>query len=152
MTLRKFCILLLLFTVFSGCATTDETRNGFKFKKNASHAANQTLNYSIQWVDEATLRVLDRMEIMIIDNNSSPAGNSITAATIDSNILIELTSLTPNSTQMKIKIQNPDIQKTKSAVNEIFYQTRQILLSNKRLEKTELEEPIESIKEFSPTE
>ena len=149
---RKFCIFLIFFTFFSGCAATVEKSNGLKFDKNVSHAANQTLNYSVDWVDEATLRVLDQMEIMIIDNNSSPAGNSIKAATIDSNILIELTSVTPNSTKMKINIQYPASQKNKSTANEIFYQTRQILLSNKRLGKTELTGPIESIKEFFPTE
>ena len=152
MNQKKFCILLLFFTFFSGCAATDEKWNGLKFGKNYSHAANQTLNYSVQWVDEATLRVLDQMEIMIIDNYSSPAGNSIKAATIYSDILIELISLAPNSTQMKINVQYSDSHKNKSTANEIFYQTRQILLSNKRLEKTELEEPIESIKEIYPTE
>ena len=152
MNQKKFCILLLFFTFFSGCAATDEKWNGLKFGKNYSHAANQTLNYSVQWVDEATLRVLDQMEIMIIDNYSSPAGNSIKAATIYSDIMIELTSLAPNSTQMKINVQYSDSHKNKSTANEIFYQTRQILLSNKRLEKTELEEPIESIKENFPTE
>ena len=152
MTQRKFCIFLLLFTFFSGCAATDEKPSGFKFEQHASHAANQTLNYSVQWVDEATLRVLDQMEIMIIETNSSPAGNSIKAATIDSDILIELTSLTSNSTRMNINIKYPVSQKFKSTANEIFYQTRQLLLSNKRLEKTELEEPVESIKDFSLTE
>jgi len=152
MTLRKFGICLLFFTLFSGCVATDEKWNGLKFDKNASHAANQTLNYSVQWVDEATLLVLDQMEIIIIDNNSSPAGKLIKAATIDMDIQIELTSLAPNSTQMKINIQYPVSQQTNSTANEIFYQTRQILLSNKRLEKTELAEPIESIMEFFPTE
>jgi len=144
MTQRKFFILFLFFILFSSCTTTSGKWNGLKTEKIVSHAANQTLNYSVHLVDEATLRVLDQMEIMIIKENSSPAGNSIKAATIDLDILIELTPVTPNSTQMKINIQYPDNQITKSAANEIFYQTRQILLSNTRLKKTELEEGFES--------
>jgi len=79
------------------------------------------------------------MEIMIIEENSSPGGKSIKAATVDLDILIVLSSLTPNSTQMKINIQYPKGQKTKLTANEIFYQTRQFLLSNERPEKTGLE-------------
>lgn len=143
MTQKKLFIFLLLFTILSGCAATDEKKNGLMLEKIDSHAANQTLNYGVQWVDEATLRVLDQMEIMIIENNSSPAGNSIKAATIDLDIQIELRSLTPNSTKMKINIPYSESQKTKWTANEIFYQTRQYLLSKKLFEKTELEESIE---------
>jgi len=137
---------------FSGCVATNEKRNGLELEKNTLHAANQTLNYSVQSVDEATLRVLDQMEIIIINNNSSSVGNSIKAATVDLDILIELTSLTPNSTQMKIEIQYPNGQKPKSTANEIFYQIRQTLLSNKRVKKTALAKPVELIKKNFPTE
>ena len=99
-----------------------------------SHTANQTVNYSVQWVDEATRGVLDQMEIMIIENDSSPRRKSIKAATVDLDILIELSSLAPNSTLMKISIQYPEDQKNKTTANEIFYKTRQFLLSNKRPE------------------
>jgi len=44
---------------------------------------------------------------------------------------------------MKIKILYPDGHKNKTTANEIFYQTRQFLLSNRPPEKTGREEPIE---------
>lgn len=138
---RKIFTLLMFLIFFSGCAATGEKWNDLNSGEINSHAANQTVNYSVNWVDEATRGVLDQMEIMIVEDHSSPMQKSIKAATVDLNILIELTSLTPNSTEMKINIQYPDGQITKSTANEIFYQTRQTLLSNKRAEKIELDEP-----------
>jgi len=136
---RNFFILLLSLMFLSGCAASGKNRSNLLSGKSNSQAANQTVNYSVDWVDEATRGVLDKMEIMIIEENSSPGGKSIEAATVDLDILIELSSLTPNSTQMKINIQYPKGQKTKLTANEIFYQTRQFLLSNERPEKTGLE-------------
>jgi hypothetical protein len=91
------------------------------------------------------------MDIMIIGDDSSPSGKYIKAATVDLDILIEFSSLTPNSTEMKINIHYPDGQKNKTTANEIFYQTRQFLLSNAPSEKTSQEEPIESLIESSNT-
>ena len=133
---NKQFILLIISLFFSGCVASNEKWTDLESDKINSHTANQTVNYSVQWVDEATRGVLDQMEIMIIEDNSSPRRKSIKAATVDLDILIELSSLTPNSTQMKINIQYPDSQKTNSTANEIFYQTRQFLLSNKRPEQT----------------
>ncbi len=148
---RKFLTFLLLFTFFSGCATTAEKPTGLKSASIASIAANQTLNYSVNWVDEATLQVLDEMDIIIIEDNSSPAGKSIKAATMDQDILIELTSLTPGSTHMKINIQYPENQKKQSTANKIFYQTRQYLLSIQPQEpKLNLERPLNQSKFYSP--
>ena len=89
------------------------------------------------------------MDIMIIGDDSSPSGKYIKAATIDLDILIELSPLTANSTQMNISIQYPKGHKTKTTANEIFYQTRQFLLSNRPPEKTGREEPIEPMIESS---
>lgn len=150
MNQRNFFILLISLLLFSACATTDKKWSESKSDNNNSQAANQTVNYSVQWVDEATRGVLDQMDIMIVEDNSSPARKSIKAATVDLDILIELSSVTPNSTQMKIHIQYPKGQEIKTTANEIFYQTRQFLLSNKRPEKTEVEEPVEFITESSP--
>ena len=91
------------------------------------------------------------MDIMIIGDDSSPSGKYIKAATIDLDILIEFSSLTPNSTEMKIKILYPEGQKNKTTANEIFYQTRQFLLSNKPPEKTVLDESMEPMIKSSNT-
>lgn len=147
---RQIFTLLVILIFFSGCAATGERKDYSNSGVNNSHAANQTVNYSVNWVDEATRGVLDHMEIMIIEDQSSLMKKSIKAATVDLNIYIELTSLTPNSTEMKINIQYPAGQITKSTANEIFYQTRQTLLSYKRAEKTVLEKPIKRIVESSP--
>jgi hypothetical protein len=136
---------------FSGCASTPEKHEEQRYEKAASPAANQTLNYAIHWVDKATLRVLDQMEIMIIDNHSLPTGNSIKAATLDLDILIELETLTPNSTKMKINIQNPNDSKSKLTVNEIFYNTRQYLLSHQIPEKHGVNEPLNHSQNFIVT-
>lgn len=152
MAKRKIFILLLFITFFSGCASTDEAWKHSKVEYRDSHAANQTLNYSVEWVDEATLQVLDQMEILIIEENPSSGGKSIKAATMDLDILIELKPLASDSTQMNIFIQYSNSQKSKTTANEIFYQTRQYLLSNQRLEKTDLANPTDSIKGLFPTE
>lgn len=131
---NKQFILLILSLLFSGCVASNEKWTDLESDKINSHTANQTVNYSVQWVDEATRGVLDQMEIMIIENDSSPRRKSIKAATVDLDILIELSSLAPNSTLMKISIQYPEDQKNKTTANEIFYKTRQFLLSNKRPE------------------
>ena len=146
---RFFFIVLIFSLFFSGCTTTDKKWNRSNSAKNNSHAANQTVNYSVNWVDEATRSVLDKMDIMIIGEDSSPSGKYIKAATIDLDILIEFSSLTLNSTKMKINIYYPDGQKNKTTANEIFYQTRQFLLSNMPSEKTALEKPIEPMIESS---
>jgi hypothetical protein len=130
MLLRTFFIVIVFSMFFSGCTSTGKKWNDSKPVEAYSHAANQTVNYSVNLVDEATRGVLDKMDIMIIEDESSPAGKSIKAATIDLDILIELSSLTPNSTEMKINILYPNGQKNKTTANEIFYQTRQFLLSN----------------------
>jgi len=148
---RSFYIVIVFSLFFSGCTTTDKKWNGSNSAKIYSHAANQTVNYSVNWVDEATRDVLDQMDIMIIGDDSSPSGKYIKAATIDLDILIEFSSLTPNSTEMKINIHYPDGQKNKTTANEIFYQTRQFLLSNKPPKKTVLDESIEPMIESSST-
>ncbi len=129
---RNFLIVLVFSLFFSGCATTDEKRSDLNSGENNLHLAGQTVNYSVDWVDEATRGVLDKMDIMITGDSSHPEKKSIKAATIDQDILIEFLSLTPTSTRMNINIQSPDRQKTKTTANEIFYQTRQFLLANKR--------------------
>lgn len=149
--LQRIIIIVLVFSIFSGCTTTDKKWNGSNSAAINSHAANQTVNYSVNWVDEATRGVLDKMDIMIIGDDSSPSGKSIKAATIDMDILIEFSSLTPNSTEMKINILYPNGQKNKTTANEIFYQTRQFLLANMPSENTALEEPIEPMIESSNT-
>jgi hypothetical protein len=146
---RIFFIVLLSLTLFSGCTATDKKWAKSTADENNSYAANQTVNYSVNWVDQATRDVLDKMDIMIIEDNSLPSGKYIKAATIDLDILIELSSLTPNSTEMKINILYSEGQKNKTTANEIFYQTRQFLLSNKPSEKTAPEEPIKSMIESS---
>jgi len=135
MNQSKYFILLVSCMIFSACAAAGDRRVGSELKNQALHSANQTLNYSVQWVDAATIRVLDQMDIMIIDSTSSKAGNSIKAATVDLDITIELTPLAQNSTQMKINIQYPGNQMNRSTANEIFYQTRQLLLSDKQLQE-----------------
>ncbi len=137
---------------FSGCATTYENTSGLEPEKNISHAANQTLSYSVNWVDEATHRVLDQMDIMVINKGSSPEGKSIKAATIDQDILIEFSSLTPNSTVMKINVQYPEDSITKSTANQIFYKTRQFLLSNKPPKKLDIVKPNQSTRNFFSSE
>jgi hypothetical protein len=132
---RIFFIVLVFSLFFSGCTTTDKKWNGSNSAEIHSHAANQTVNYSVKLVDEATRGVLDKMDIMIIGDDFSPSGKSIKAATIDLDILIEFSALTENSTEMKINIHYPDGQKNKTTANEIFYQTRQFLLSNMTSEK-----------------
>ena len=142
MMLQRIFFIVLVFSIFSGCTTTDKKWNGSNSAEIHSHAANQTVNYSVKLVDEATRGVLDKMDIMIIGDDSSPSGKSIKAATIDLDILIELSSLTPNSTEMKINIHYPDGQKNKTTANEIFYQTRQFLLANIPSEKTAPKNPL----------
>ena len=144
MSIRNFFIFLIGIAFFSGCAATGEQAKNSSAEYNDSHAANQTLNYSVEWVDEATLRVLDKMEIIIIEDNKSSLGKSIKAATMDLDILIELKSLAPDSTQMKIFIQHSNSPKSKTTANEIFYQTRQYLLSNQSLEKSGLTLPTDT--------
>jgi hypothetical protein len=130
--IQKYFFPALTILIFlSSCASADKSWIDLKAKKINSNAANQTVNYSVDWVSEATLVALDRMDIMIISDDSSPSQKSIKAVTIDLDILIELSSLSPNSTQMKINIKYPKDHKTKTTANEIFYQTRQLLLSYK---------------------
>ena len=140
--LQRIILIVLVFSILSGCTTTDKKWDGTNSAKINSHAANQTVNYSVNWVDEATRGVLDKMDIMIIGDDSSPSGKSIKAATIDLDILIEFSSLTPNSTEMKINILYPNGQKNKTTANEIFYQTRQLLLAKMPSEKTPSKNPL----------
>lgn len=150
MILSKQFTFLIFSIIFSGCVATNEKWTDINSDKVNSHIANQTVNYSVQWVDEATRGVLDQMEIMIIEDLSSPKRKSIKAATVDLDILIELSSLAPNSTLMKISIQYPEDRKNKTTANEIFYKTRQFLLSNTPSEKTKPEAPARLITESSP--
>lgn len=134
----KFFLLFVIISLLSSCTGGPEKWKGIIFAKHES--ASKTHNYSLKWVDEATLRVLDQMEIMIIEDNPSPDGKSIKAATLDQDIFIALKSVTPSSTLMQVDIKLTDNGEHTATANEIIDQTHEYLLTNAKIEKTDIAE------------
>lgn len=146
----KVFLLIVIISLLSGCTGTSEKWKGIKFGKINSQTASKTHNYPLKWVDEATLRTLDQMEIMIIEDSSSPTGRSIKAATLNLDIFIELKSVTPSSTQMKIDVKLADDEDHSLTADEIIEQTHQYLLANAEIETTDLVKQVDFKEENTP--
>lgn len=129
-TVKYLLILTVLLSLVSGCAGTGGKDELLKIWDRGSVDANQTLSYSVQLVDAATVRVLDQMEIMILEDDQTSSTKTIKAATIHLDILIELETLNPESTRMKVGIKHAANEKDKSTASAIIEQTLQTLANN----------------------
>jgi len=129
-------LFILTTLLLSGCSAVTKNWSGTIQGKNNTHTDRVTHNYALKWVDEAVVEVLDRMEIMIIEDSISPDGKSIQAATLDQDITIELKPVTPSSTLMQIDITLADQEEHVSLSHEIMDGTEKYLLGNSKMDTT----------------
>lgn len=143
---------MLILLILSGCTGTSGKWLGLESGTTESQTASKTHNYSLKWVDEATLNALDQMEIMIVENKTSPEGKSIQAATLDQDIFITLKPVDSSSTYMQIDIELTDNGDPAASANDIIEQTQRILLTNTKLQETDITESSGVSHDTSPKE
>ena len=146
----KIFLSIIIILLLGSCTRVPEKWTGINLSKNHSQIVSTTHNYTLKWVDAATLSALDQMDIMIIEVTPSPDGNSIKAATIDHDIFIKLKSVNPSSTLMQIDIKLTDKGEHVSIGNEIMDQTEKYLLGNSKIDTTNFAEGFDFNKENFP--
>jgi len=127
----KFFLLILLLWLVSGCGGMTGTGKILGLGNSDSHAANQTIFYPLNLVDAATLQALDKMEIMIIDDDNSISRKTISAATVHLDILIELEPLNQESTRMRVGVKHAASEQDKSTAQEIIEETEKFLIEKR---------------------
>ena len=138
MKLLKLLNLIGLLSLLSACSGIPEKWGGTKSLDLGPQITGKTLNYSMKWVDEATVKVLDQMEIIVIEKDSNPNGQTIKAATLDLDINIELQPVSESSTHMKIDITSSGKPKGNQTGIEIIDQTQTYLIDEETVEKLDV--------------
>lgn len=132
------------------CSAVPKNWQGMSSGGNQPHVSSTTHNYSLKWVDEALIAVLDQMEIIVIETIPSPDGRSIQAATLNQDIVIDLKSVSQSSTRMKIDIKLTEEGESASIGNEIMSQTEKHLLNNSQIGTANFAEGLSAPKENLP--
>lgn len=103
----------------AGTAGLDHTLEGIAFK---------TFTEPLDEVQSAIIETLDRMEIALLDTDQTGDGWEFTAEASDRKIEIQLESLTPNTTRMRVVANEGDIfLKDSATASEIIVQTAETL-------------------------
>jgi hypothetical protein len=151
--MKQVPILLSIasFLLLCSCSSVPKSWKGANSGKNQPQATSVTHNYALKWVDEALVKVLDQMEIMVIESTPSPDGTFIKAATLDKDITIDIKSVSQTSTRMQIDVKLTDNAESASIGNEIMIQTEKYLLNNSQVDTSNLADGYELIQESLPT-
>jgi Protein of unknown function (DUF3568) len=109
-------------------AGVDYTMNGIAYKTYAAPIKN---------VRVATLKTFDDMGMPVVSDQRTPNGWQLTATAADRTINVELETLTPKTTRMRIVADEGQFFfKDKATESEIIAQTAQVLDSRSRLAHT----------------
>ncbi|MEJ2656287.1 MAG: DUF3568 family protein [Desulfobacterales bacterium] len=123
---RKYCVIFL-FPLLSGCAAIALTGAGVGVSYTLSNVAYRTFSSPVDRVHQATIAALKKMGIKIIDDRKSENGRTITAATKELDIIINVEEVTAKTTQLKVDARKSILLKDKATAAEIIYQVGKIL-------------------------
>lgn len=117
------CLLFLL----SGCTAIALTGAGVGVSYTLSNVAYRSFSSPVDRVHHATIAALNKMDIKIINDSSSGDGRTITAATKELDIVINLEKVTSKTTQVKVDARKSVLLKDKATAAEIINQVGKIL-------------------------
>ena len=123
---RKYCLVLLL-PLISGCSAIALTGAGIGTSYTLSNVAYRSFSSPVYRVHLATTAALKKMAIRIIEDSESEGGRSITAATKELDIRIDLEEVTSKTTQIKVDARKRVVLKDKATTAEIINQVGNIL-------------------------
>lgn len=124
--LRKHFIVFLL-PLLSGCAVIALTGAGAGISYTLSNVAYRSFSTPVDRVHHATIAALKKMDIKIINDSKSEEGRTITAATEELDIVINLEEVTSKTTQIKVDARKRIVLKDKATAAEIINQVGKIL-------------------------
>ena len=124
--LKKYFIAFL-FSLLSGCTAIALTGAGAGISYTLSNVAYRSFSSPVDRVHHATIAALKKMDIKIIDDSKSENGRTITAATKELDIVINLEKVTLKTTQIKVDARKRVVLKDKATAAEIINQVGKIL-------------------------
>jgi hypothetical protein len=124
--LRK-CFVVFLLPLLAGCTAIVLTGAGAGITYTLSNVAYKSFSSSLDRVHHATVDALKKMDIKTIDDYKTVDGRTITAATKELDIIIDLEEVTSKTTQIKVDARKRFILKDKATAAEIINQVGMIL-------------------------
>jgi hypothetical protein len=124
--LRK-CFVVFLLTLLSGCTAMALTGAGVGVSYTLSNVAYSSFSSPLDRVYHATIAALKKMDIKVIDDSKSEDGRTITSATKELDIVINLEEVTSKTTQIKVDARKRVVLKDKATAAEIINQVGKIL-------------------------
>ncbi len=112
--------LILIFLLATGCAANGGGMGAGLFGANS---AEKTLNYPVKDVVKAAHRVLEDMDLLLMEDDTTSGGKTIKAATVDLDIYIELEVLTTKTTRMIVDVKDALTKKHKPLGEDIIEMT-----------------------------
>lgn len=125
-TLRK-CFVVFLLPLLSGCTAMALTGAGVGVSYTLSNVAYRSFSSPVGRVHHATIDALKKMDITVINDSKSEDGRTITAATKELDIVINLEEVTSKTTQVKVDAREKVVLKDKATAAEIINQVGKIL-------------------------
>jgi hypothetical protein len=127
---RSWLAGILMCALLAGCAPMALTALGVGASTGVSHTLNgivyRTFSEPMPKVKTASYKALERMQIRINGNNKIDRGEEIMATAADRDISIELESLTPNTTRMRVTASS-GLFRDSATATEIIIQTEKYL-------------------------
>jgi hypothetical protein len=123
---RKYFVVFLL-PLLSGCTAMALTGAGVGASYTLTNVAYRSFSSPGERVHHATIDALKKMDIKIIDDRESEDGRTITAATKELDIVINLEEVTLKTTQVKVDARKSVVLKDKATAAEIINQVGKIL-------------------------
>lgn len=123
---RKYFGMFLL-PLLSGCTAMALTGAGVGASYTLTNVAYRSFSSPGERVHHATIDALKKMDIKIIDDRESEDGRTITAATKELDIVINLEEVTLKTTQVKVDARKSVVLKDKATAAEIINQVGKIL-------------------------
>ena len=122
-------ILLLVCSLFTGCATLALSGITMGAGYTMMNASNRTSNYPLKHVYMATVLALSDMDIQVVDDKEvdDGQGRKIKARTRNLSIGISIESITTNTTKMSVNASKSVIILDKATADAIIEETHQIL-------------------------
>jgi len=127
MIILKKCFIVFLLPLLSGCTAIALTGAGAGISYTLSNVAFRSFSSPLDRVHHATIAALKKMDIKIIDDSKSENVITITAATKELDIVINLEEVTSKTTQVKVDARKRVVLKDKATAAEIINQVGKIL-------------------------
>lgn len=122
MIVFRKCFVVMLLPLLTGCTAIVLTGAGAGITYTLSNVAYKSFNFSLDRVHHATVDALKKMDIKTINDYKTVDGRTITAATRELDIVIDLEEVTSKTTQIKVDARKRVILKDKATAAEIINQ------------------------------